>query len=230
MLTRGAVLHEVGAQWQVEEIEVGDPAAGEVHRRAGRLRPVPLRRAPGHRGHPGRPCPVLGGHEGAGVVDQGRSGVTGLRRATTSSPPSSPPAAVPVRARAAMQNLCDLGASLLAGTSISDGSYRLTAPRPGVVPMCLLGHVLAVHRPCTRRRCVKIEHGHPAGDGRARRLRRHHRLGFGDQRRPTSGRATRSSSWASAASASTPCRARPQPARRTSSPSTRCAVQARVGA
>jgi NDMA-dependent alcohol dehydrogenase len=38
-----------------------------------------------------------------------------------------------------MQNLCDLGASLLAGTSISDGSYRIQARGQDVIPMCLLG-------------------------------------------------------------------------------------------
>src|SRR4029453_14682274 len=38
-----------------------------------------------------------------------------------------------------MQNLCDLGAFLLGGTAISDGTHRVTAKGQGVAPMCLLG-------------------------------------------------------------------------------------------
>lgn len=69
MLTRGAVLHEVGAQWQVEEIEVADPAAGEVQVR---LAASGLCHSDEHlvTGATPVPLPVLGGHEGAGVVTQ----------------------------------------------------------------------------------------------------------------------------------------------------------------
>jgi NDMA-dependent alcohol dehydrogenase len=38
-----------------------------------------------------------------------------------------------------MQNLCDLGANLLTGQSISDGSFRIQARGQDVIPMCLLG-------------------------------------------------------------------------------------------
>ena len=67
MKTRAAVLREIGADWSVEEIELDEPKAGEIlvkttaagmchsdeHAHDGTM-PVPL--------------PIIGGHEGAGVV------------------------------------------------------------------------------------------------------------------------------------------------------------------
>jgi S-(hydroxymethyl)glutathione dehydrogenase/alcohol dehydrogenase len=83
--------------------------------------------------------PVLGGHEGSGVVTKVGPGVAGLQEGdhvVTAFIPACgqcPPCA------RGQQNLCDLGAFLLGGTAISDGTYRVTAQGKGVVPMCLLG-------------------------------------------------------------------------------------------
>lgn len=51
MKTQGALPYGVGQDWQVEEIEVGDPLPGEVTGQAGSLRAVPLGRPPRHRRH-----------------------------------------------------------------------------------------------------------------------------------------------------------------------------------
>ena len=75
MKTRAAVLREIGADWSVEEIELDEPKAGEIlvkttaagmchsdeHAHDGTM-PVPL--------------PIIGGHEGAGVVIGLGPGVT----------------------------------------------------------------------------------------------------------------------------------------------------------
>ena len=139
MRTQGAVLWGAGEQWSVEEIEVGAPRAGEVrvqleaaglchsdeHLRTG-ASPVPS-------------YPVLGGHEGAGIVTEVGPGVTTLAEgdhvvlafipACGQCPPCS----------AGSQNLCDLGADLLTGRSISDGTCRVQARGRDAIPMCLLG-------------------------------------------------------------------------------------------
>jgi NDMA-dependent alcohol dehydrogenase len=137
--TKGAILWGVNEEWSVEEIEIGDPREGEV---TVELAASGLCHSDEHLVTGGTPVafyPVIGGHEGAGVVTKVGPGVTGLKEGdhvVTAFIPACgqcPPCA------RGQQNLCDLGANLLAGTSISDGSYRVTARGKDVIPMCLLG-------------------------------------------------------------------------------------------
>ncbi|WP_222194688.1 NDMA-dependent alcohol dehydrogenase [Modestobacter italicus] len=139
MRTKGAILWGVGQEWAIEEIEIGDPRANEV---TVELAASGLCHSDEHLVTGGTPVgsyPVLGGHEGAGVVTAVGPGVTGLAvgdHVVTAFIPACgqcPPCSN------GHQNLCDLGASLLAGTSISDGSYRVQVQGKDVVPMCLLG-------------------------------------------------------------------------------------------
>jgi NDMA-dependent alcohol dehydrogenase len=137
--TKGAILWGIGQEWSIEEIEIGDPRANEV---TVQLAASGLCHSDEHLVTGGTPVgsyPVLGGHEGAGVVTEVGPGVTGLAvgdHVVTAFIPACgqcPPCSN------GHQNLCDLGASLLAGTSISDGSYRVQTGGKDVVPMCLLG-------------------------------------------------------------------------------------------
>ncbi|MCZ2847901.1 NDMA-dependent alcohol dehydrogenase [Modestobacter sp. VKM Ac-2978] len=139
MKTKGAILWGIGQEWSIEEIEIGDPRANEV---TVELAASGLCHSDEHLVTGGTPVgsyPVLGGHEGAGVVTEVGPGVTGLAvgdHVVTAFIPACgqcPPCSN------GHQNLCDLGASLLAGTSISDGSYRVQTGGKDVVPMCLLG-------------------------------------------------------------------------------------------
>ncbi|KGH46770.1 MULTISPECIES: NDMA-dependent alcohol dehydrogenase [Modestobacter] len=139
MKTKGAILWGIGQEWSIEEIEIGDPRANEV---TVQLAASGLCHSDEHLVTGGTPVgsyPVLGGHEGAGVVTEVGPGVTGLAvgdHVVTAFIPACgqcPPCSN------GHQNLCDLGASLLAGTSISDGSYRVQTGGKDVVPMCLLG-------------------------------------------------------------------------------------------
>ena len=139
MKTKGAILWGVGEEWSVEEIELGDPRAGEVQVQ---LAASGLCHSDEHLVTGGTPVafyPVIGGHEGSGVVTKVGPGVTGLQEGDHVVTAFIPACGQCVPCSKGMQNLCDLGASLLAGTSISDGSYRVQARGKDVIPMCLLG-------------------------------------------------------------------------------------------
>jgi NDMA-dependent alcohol dehydrogenase len=138
MKTKGALLWEIGSQWSIEDIEIGDPRPGEV---TVQLAASGLCHSDEHlvTGATPTQLPVLGGHEGSGVVVEVGAGVTALEvgdHVVTAFIPACgkcPPCAN------GHQNLCDLGVFLLTGTSIADGSFRVSARGQNVVPMCLLG-------------------------------------------------------------------------------------------
>ena len=155
MKTKGAILWGVKEQWSVEEIELGDPVAGEVQVQ---LAASGLCHSDEHLVTGGSPIgfPAIGGHEGAGIVTKVGRGVAGLEEgdhvvlafipACGQCPPCSN----------GHQNLCDLGAHLLGGVAIADGTHRITARGQGVSPMCLLG-TFAPYVTVHASSCVKIE-------------------------------------------------------------------------
>jgi NDMA-dependent alcohol dehydrogenase len=123
MKTNAAVLWEIDGDWTVEEMDLDGPQDGEVlisfeatglchsdhHVRTGDIAGVPL--------------PMVGGHEGAGIVQEVGPGVRGLSvgdHVVTSFLPACG------RCRwcaSGHQNLCDLGALILLGVQV-DGTYR----------------------------------------------------------------------------------------------------------
>ena len=139
MKTKGAILWGVGEEWSVEEIDLGDPKEGEVQVQ---LAASGLCHSDEHLVTGGTPVafyPVIGGHEGSGVVTKVGPGVTGLQEGDHVVTAFIPACGQCPPCSKGMQNLCDLGANLLAGGSISDGSYRVQARGKDVIPMCLLG-------------------------------------------------------------------------------------------
>jgi NDMA-dependent alcohol dehydrogenase len=137
--TKGAILWGIGEEWSVEEIEIGDPKQGEV---TVELAASGLCHSDEHLVTGGTPVafyPVIGGHEGSGVVTKVGPGVTGLKEGDHVVTAFIPACGQCPPCSRGQQNLCDLGANLLAGTSISDGSYRVQAKGKDVIPMCLLG-------------------------------------------------------------------------------------------
>ena len=136
MLIKAAILHEIGAEWQIEEIELGDPIEGEVQVR---LAASGLCHSDEHLATGSSPVPflpILGGHEGAGVVTKVGSGVRGLEEGDHVVLAFLPACGTCRPCSSGMQNLCDEGAGLLAGKAISDGSFRVKTrdgrplPRP----------------------------------------------------------------------------------------------------
>jgi NDMA-dependent alcohol dehydrogenase len=137
--TKGALLWGVGEDWSVEEIEVDDPRQGEV---TVELAASGLCHSDEHLvtgGTPVESYPVLGGHEGSGVVTKVGPGVTGLQEGDHVVTAFIPACGQCPPCSRGMQNLCDLGAGLLTGSAISDGRAWVQARGKKVIPMCLLG-------------------------------------------------------------------------------------------
>src|SRR4051794_41242503 len=94
MKTKGAILWGVGEKWSVEEIEVGDPAPGEV---TVELAASGLCHSDEHLVTGGTPVatfPAIGGHEGSGGGTKGGPGGAnpkeGDHAATAIPPPCRP--------------------------------------------------------------------------------------------------------------------------------------------
>ena len=155
MKTRAAVLWDRNKDWSVEEIELDPPKEGEVLVAIGGSG---LCHSDEHvlTGDLPWPLPIIGGHEGAGVIEEVGAGVTSLAagdRVIFSFLP------VCGRCRACargMSNLCELGMYLGAGTQISDHTARHHARGQDLGLMCLLG-TFAEHTVVSQANCIKID-------------------------------------------------------------------------
>ncbi len=142
MKTKAAVLWGANQDWQIEEVELGDPVAGEVqvrlaasgmchsdeHVRAGDLPMI----------EPGA-FPFIGGHEGAGIVTKVGAGVTSVKEGDHVVLGFLPSCGRCPSCATGHQNLCDLGATLLTGQAIADSTNRIMVGDKAASPMCLLG-------------------------------------------------------------------------------------------
>ncbi|KAA5827038.1 NDMA-dependent alcohol dehydrogenase [Saccharopolyspora hirsuta] len=156
MKTKAALLHGPGKDWEVDEIELGDPVAGEVQVR---LAASGLCHSDEHLRTGASPAafyPVVGGHEGAGVVTKVGPEVSGFKEGDHVVLAFIPGCGTCRPCARGMQNLCDAGAGLLTGRAISDGTYRVTHRGNPVVPMCLLG-TFAPYVTVNQASVVKIE-------------------------------------------------------------------------
>jgi NDMA-dependent alcohol dehydrogenase len=135
MKVKGALIHAVGQDWSVEDFELGEPKAGEVliktsyaglchsdeHVLTGDLVP------------PAETLemfgltewfPVLGGHEGSGVVEAVGEGVMTVQPGDHVSCSFIPSCGRCHFCAIGQTNLCDLGAGTLAGGMVTDGTFR----------------------------------------------------------------------------------------------------------
>ena len=135
MRTRAAILHDMGQQWSVEEFELDPPKAGEVllemaaaglchsdeHIRNGDM--SASNEVMQSYGLPSM-FPLIGGHEGAGVVLEVGDGVTAFEpgdHVVTSF------VAVCGRCRwcnSGMEYICDMGAQVMIPGMPTDGTFR----------------------------------------------------------------------------------------------------------
>jgi S-(hydroxymethyl)glutathione dehydrogenase / alcohol dehydrogenase len=139
MKTKGALIWDFNKPWSVEEIEIGEPRKGEVK--------VQLEAAGlCHSEHhvvtgdiPMAAFPMLGGHEGAGIVVEVGEGVDDLEVGDHVAASFIPSCGKCPSCQAGERNLCDLGMGLMAGTAVSDGTFRIQANGQNVYPYALLG-------------------------------------------------------------------------------------------
>jgi NDMA-dependent alcohol dehydrogenase len=137
MRTKAAVLWGVGEKWQVEEVTLDPPGPNEV---MVKLTASGLCHSDYHlvTGDIPVPFPVIGGHEGAGVVAAVGSGVTDVAEGDSVVLSFLPACGKCSYCARGMTNLCDLGAAIIQGPQL-DGTYRFHARGAGVGQMCLLG-------------------------------------------------------------------------------------------
>lgn len=138
MKTKAAVMFEVGQPWEIAEIELGDPVADEVQVR---LVSSGMCHSDYHLQTGTSPAllPIIGGHEGAGVVTKVGPGVRGLEVGDHVITAFLPACGVCKPCSAGMQNICDEGAGLLTGLAISDKTNRASINGQPLGQMCLLG-------------------------------------------------------------------------------------------
>jgi NDMA-dependent alcohol dehydrogenase len=135
MKTRAAVLWGMDQQWQVEEITIDPPRVGEVlvewkvaglchsdeHMVTGDM--VPPDEALAMMGIDSV-FPLIGGHEGAGVVVEVGPGVTSVKPGDHVSASFVPSCGRCRYCSTGRQNLCDNGRGTLGGGMITDGTHR----------------------------------------------------------------------------------------------------------
>jgi S-(hydroxymethyl)glutathione dehydrogenase/alcohol dehydrogenase len=153
MQTEAAILWEVGGDWNVEPIELDPPKEGEVlvklaasgmchsdeHVRTGDLMGA---------------YPIIGGHEGAGVIEEVGPGVTGLAVGDHVVFGFIPACGQCPSCATGHSNLCDVGASLMMGLQL-DGTCRHHARGRDIQTMVCLG-TFAKHTVVNQASCVKI--------------------------------------------------------------------------
>jgi alcohol dehydrogenase (nicotinoprotein) len=137
MKTRAAVLRDVGKPFEIVELDLDEPKTGEVlikfaasglchsddHLRTG---DIPVR------------YPIVGGHEGAGVVEKVGEGVTRLAAGDHVVASFLPVCGKCRFCARGQSNLCDYG-RFLVDNSLPDGTYRYHEGTTDFGQMCLLG-------------------------------------------------------------------------------------------
>ncbi|WP_131748216.1 NDMA-dependent alcohol dehydrogenase [Frankia sp. Cppng1_Ct_nod] len=155
MRTRAAMIWGHGEDWTVDEIDLDDPRKGEVmvalaatglchsdeHLRLGDM--------------PAYGFPMIGGHEGAGVVEKVGPGVTSVREGDHVVLSFVPACGRCPSCSRGHQNLCDLGAHLLVGLQL-DRTSRHHVRGGDARLMCLVG-AFAGHTVCGEASVIRID-------------------------------------------------------------------------
>lgn len=137
MKTKAAVLWGLHQKWEVEEVELDGPKHAEV---MVKLTASGLCHSDDHlvTGDMPMQLPVVGGHEGAGVVVEVGPGVTEVAEGDAVVLSFIPACGRCEPCARGMSNLCVLGAAIIAGPQL-DGTFRFHANGQGLGQMCVLG-------------------------------------------------------------------------------------------
>jgi NDMA-dependent alcohol dehydrogenase len=137
MKTKAAILRGAGQDFEIAELDLDGPKTGEVliryvaaglchsdeHLRNGDLTPR---------------FPIVGGHEGAGVIEEVGPGVTRLAPGDHVICSFLPVCGHCRWCSTGKSNLCDMGATILDGC-LPDGTYRFHLDGEDLGAMCMLG-------------------------------------------------------------------------------------------
>jgi S-(hydroxymethyl)glutathione dehydrogenase/alcohol dehydrogenase len=151
--TEAAILWEVNTDWSVEPVDLDPPKEGEV---LVKLAASGMCHSDEHlvTGDLGGVFPIIGGHEGAGVVEEVGPGVTGLAPGDHVVFGFIPACGQCPSCARGHSNLCDNGAALLMGLQ-ADGTTRHHARGQDLATMVCLG-TFGKRSVVNQMSCVKI--------------------------------------------------------------------------
>ncbi|MTD53512.1 NDMA-dependent alcohol dehydrogenase [Amycolatopsis pithecellobii] len=137
MKTKAAVLHDAHKPFEIEELELDGPRDGEVmikYTAAGLchsdLHLIDNDLVPRF--------PIIGGHEGAGIIEEVGPGVTKVKPGDHVVCSFIPNCGTCRYCATGRSNLCDMGATILQG-NLPDGSFRFHRGGTDYGAMCMLG-------------------------------------------------------------------------------------------
>ena len=137
MKTRAAILRDVHQPFEIVELDLDEPKAGEV---LIRFTAAGLCHSDEHLRHGDivPRFPIVGGHEGAGVIEAVGPGVTRLQPGDHVICSFLPVCGHCRWCSTGHSNLCDQGATILDGC-LPDGTYRFHSDGQDLGGMCMLG-------------------------------------------------------------------------------------------
>ena len=186
MKTRAAMLWDTGRDWEIAELDLDEPKQGEVlirwvaaglchsdeHLRHGDIVPR---------------FPIVGGHEGAGIIEKVGPGVSRVKEGDHVVTSFLPVCGHCRFCATGHSNICDLGATILDGC-MPDGTFRFHGEGQDVGGDVHARLLQPVQRDLRDQLRVGRQ-GPAAGDRRAGRLRRPDRLVLAPSTPPTCPRA-----------------------------------------
>ncbi len=154
MLTRAAVLREPETEYEIVELEVLDPGPGEV---LVEMAYAGLCHSDEHLRHsnPGGRYPIVGGHEGSGVVMAVGPGVTSVAPGDHVVTSFLPACGHCRFCAAGRSNLCDKGATIAKG-QLPTGTYPFRLDGEPLGGFCMIG-AFARHTLLSEFSCVRID-------------------------------------------------------------------------
>ncbi len=167
MKTRAAVLREYNQPWSVEEIELDPPKHNEVLVKmvASGMCHSDEHAMDGHIAGLVPPPPMIGGHEGAGIVQEVGDGVDWLEPGDHVVFGFIPACGRCPSCADGHSNLCDLLATFTEGTQALDGTYRHhTTDGLDLGLMCLIG-TFSEHTVVNEASCIKVDKDWPLDKG-----------------------------------------------------------------
>ena len=159
METKAAILWEVGQPWSVETVQLDDPGHGEV---LVKMAASGMCHSDEHLVTGDLPfeLPIIGGHEGAGIVEKVGPGVSWLQPGDHVVFGFIPSCGRCPSCSTGHQNLCDLGALMATGKQITDGTSRHHAKGADLGLMCLIG-TFSHHTVVNEASCIKVDNDAP---------------------------------------------------------------------